>query len=243
MLRVEREGAVARFVIARHEARNALDEKTLRALGDAASSIGEDVRAVVLWGEGEAFCSGGDLSELRDRNTAADAEKLTDFGADVMAKIAAIPALTIAAIQGPAFGGGAELAVACDVRVVGPRARISFKQAVMGTTTSWGSTARLLRLVGHGGASLLLLTAMEVDADRALELGLAEVKADDPKERSMTIAREAAACGPRACRELKALIAANGDRSMERAAFVRTWSGAEHAEAVARYFAKRGPTS
>lgn len=242
MLRVEREGAVARFVIARPEAKNALDEKTLRALGDAASAVGWDVRAVVITGDGDAFCSGGDLSELRNRGSAADAEKLTDFGAEVMAKVAAIPVLTIAAIDGPAFGGGAELAVACDVRVVGPRARISFKQAMMGTTTSWGSTARLTRLVGHGGASLLLLTAIEVDGDRAIELGLAEAKAEDAKQRAMTLAREAAACGPKASRELKALIAASGDRSMERAAFIRTWSSPEHAEAVAAYFEKRRPT-
>ena len=243
MLRVERDGATALFVIGRPEVKNALDEKPLRALGAAAIAAGADdsVRAVVIAGEGDAFCAGGDLPELRTRGSARDAEALTDLGADVMSRIASLPTLVVAAIQGVAFGGGAELAVACDVRVVSARAKISFKQARMGATTAWGSTERLIRIVGHGAASLLLLTGIEIGADRAIELGLAEVRAENALAGARQIAREAAACGPRAARELKALLLAGGVRATEREAFVRTWSSDEHAEAVAAYFEKRPP--
>jgi enoyl-CoA hydratase len=200
------------------------------------------VRAVVIAGEGEAFCSCGDLSQLRTRGTAVDAETLSDLGADVMSRIAAMPIIVVAAIQGVAFGGGAELALACDVRVVSARAKISFKQARLGATTAWGSTERLIRIVGHGAASLLLLTGAEIGADRAIELGLAELRVENALAGAKQIAREAASCGPRAVREIKALLLAGGARAKEREAFVRTWSSDEHAEAVAAYFEKRPPS-
>lgn len=244
MLRVERDGATAIFTIARPEAKNALDEKTLRALGAAAiaASSDETVRAVIISGDGDAFCAGGDLGELRTRGTARDAEALTDLGWDVMGRIASLPVLTIAAIRGPAFGGGAELALACDVRVVSGRARISFKQARMGATTAWGTAERLLELVGSGVAHLLLLTGMEVGAEQAIELRLAEVCAENALEAALSIAREAADCGPQASAEIKKLLRAGGARSEERAAFVRTWSSGEHAAAVNAYFLRRGST-
>jgi len=242
MLRVERDGGAAIFTIARPEAKNALDEKTLRALGDAATSIDASVRAVIVRGAGDAFCAGGDLAELRSRGTAKDAEALTDLGHAVMSKLASLPVLTIAAIQGVAYGGGAELALACDVRVVSGRARISFKQARMGTTTSWGTAERLLDLVGSGAAHLLLLTGMEVGPDRAIELGLAEVRAEDAMEAALSIADQAVGSGPEATAEIKKILRARGDRSVEREAFIRTWSSAEHAAAVERYFARRGST-
>jgi enoyl-CoA hydratase len=244
MLRVEREGATAVFTIVRPEAKNALDEKTLRALGTAASeaSSDESIRAVIVCGEGDAFCAGGDLGELRTWGSAKDAEALTDLGADVMGRLASLPVLTLAAIQGPAFGGGAELALACDVRIVSGRAKISFKQARMGATTAWGTAERLLALVGTGAAHLLLLTGMEVGAERAIELGLAEVIAENALEAAHAIADEAARCGPRASAEIKALLRSGGERSLERAAFIRTWSSEEHAAAVRAYFAGRGST-
>lgn len=244
MLRVERDGTTAHFVIGRPEAKNALDEKTLRALGAAAIAAGADdsIRAIVIRGEGDAFCAGGDLAELRTRGNARDAEALSDLGADVMTRIASLPAIVIAAIQGVALGGGAELALACDVRVVSARAKISFKQARLGATTAWGSTERLIRIVGHGAASLLLLSGVEIGADRAIEIGLAEVRAENALAGAAQIARDAAACGPRAVRELKALLLAGGARAKEREAFVRTWSSDEHTEAVAAYFEKRPPS-
>jgi len=231
MLRVERDGGVALLVLDRPKTHNALDEATLIALEDATKI---DARAFVITGQG-AFCSGGDLAELKHRGSAEDAAAISDLGARVLAAIEAAP-LVIAAIDGVAFGGGAELALACDVRIAGDGAKIGFKQAQMGATTAWGTTARLLQTTGRGVASLLLLTGREIDADEAVALGLCELRAKDARAAAVELAKSACACGPSAVKELKALISAGGARDRERAAFVRTWSGAEHAAAIAAYF-------
>jgi enoyl-CoA hydratase len=236
MLRAERDGEVLLLVLDRPRTKNALDESTLRAIGDAMAT---DARAIVLTGDHGAFCSGGDLGELRHRATAGDAERLSDLGAEVLSKIEQATVPVFAAIDGIAFGGGAELAMACDVRVAGDDARISFKHAKMGATTAWGTSARLLRTVGHGVASLLLLTAIEIDADRAFHLGLVEVRANSARAAALDLARRVVACGPHAVRELKDLLRAGGVRERERAAFVRTWSSEEHAAAISAFFAHR----
>lgn len=243
MLRAERDGATAVLTLARPEVRNALDERTLRALADAVDAASADprARAIVLRGEGPAFCAGGDLGELRARTSEADAAALSDLGARVAVGLARAPKLVVAAVHGPALGGGAELALACDVRVVSAGARFAFKHARMGTTTAWGGAARLERLVGAGVARLLLLTACEVDAFRAVDIGLAELNAEDATAAALELAQGCAACGPSAVRELKALLDTGGARAAEREAFVRTWSSAEHAEAVEAHFARRPP--
>jgi enoyl-CoA hydratase/carnithine racemase len=247
VLKVERSGGAVVWTIARPESKNALDGATLTALLAAAEEASGDptLRAVVLTGAGDSFVSGGDLRELRDRSSVADAEAFADAGARVCSALEGLRVPVFAAIPGPAFGGGAELALACDLRVADPSARISFKQVRMGVTTAWGTIGRLVALVGSGAAARLLYTAEEVRAESALGMGLVDAVSapGGSVERALVWAGEVALGAPGAVAEMKALLrAARPDvRGLERERFVATWSGAEHAEAMGAYFERRKP--
>jgi enoyl-CoA hydratase/carnithine racemase len=245
MLRVERTGPFAIWTIDRPGAKNALDEKTLDALAAAAvgARVEPDLRAIVLTGAGDAFVSGGDLRELRDKNATHDAERFAEAGSLLCTAIEGLAVPVLAAIQGPAFGGGAELALACDLRLGDPSARISFKQVRMGVTTAWGTIGRLTSVVGRSGAARLLYTAQEVPADAALAMGLLDgVSAPGGAvELALVWAADIALGSPSAVAEMKALLrAARPDGgTLERERFVATWTGADHKEAMEAHFGKR----
>lgn len=248
MLVVERQGAVAIWTIARPEAKNALDHATLNELIDAVAEAGRDrsVRAVVLTGEGHTFVSGGDLRELRGKNTPQDAERFSDLGWDLTRAMSELPVPIVCAMPGPAIGGGAELALACDMRVADLRAKISFKQVRMGVTTAWGTVPRLVALVGVGTAARLLYTSHEVAAAEAKLLGLVDEVTENGLARTTALAwaSDIAEASPRAVAEMKRLVretvATTHDvRAIERQLFVDTWSGADHNEAVEAYFERR----
>lgn len=250
MLHVEKESGVVVWTIDRPHAKNALDHATLGALllaiREAAGD--RDVRAAVITGAGDAFVSGGDLRELRGRSTPEDAERLTDAGFELTSAIAEAPFPVLAALPGPAIGGGAELAVACDMRIADARARIAFKHVRMGVTTSWGSVPRLVALVGPAVAARLLFSAREVSATEAKQLGLVDEVTDGGLSRSTAVAwaAEIAQGSPTAIAAMKALLrealaTARDLRRAEREAFVATWSGPDHDEAVEAYFERRPP--
>jgi enoyl-CoA hydratase len=248
MLVVERQGAIVIWTVDRPQARNALDHATLGALLDAVLAARRDttVRAAVLTGAGHTFVSGGDLRALRDKNAAADAEKFSDLGWDLTRAMADLPVPVVGALPGPAIGGGAELALACDMRVATPRAMMSFKQVRMGVTTAWGTVPRLVSLVGAGMASRLLFTAQEIGAAEAKSLGLVDEVADDALTTALAWASDIAEGSPRAVAEMKRLVrettaTARDVRALERQTFVATWSSADHAEAVEAYFERRPP--
>lgn len=248
MLVVERQGAVAIWTIARPEAKNALDHATLNELIDAVAEAGRDrsVRAVVLTGEGHTFVSGGDLRELRDKNTPQDAERFSDLGWDLTRAMGELPVPIVCAMPGPAIGGGAELALACDMRVADLRAKISFKQVRMGVTTAWGTVPRLVALVGAGTAARLLYTSHEVAAAEAKLLGLVDEVTENGLARTTALAwaSDIAEGSPRAVGDMKRLVretvaTAAAVRATERQLFVDTWSGPDHSEAIEAYFERR----
>lgn len=249
MLKVERIETFEIWRVDRPSAKNALDSATLEALANAVkwAALNPTLRAIILTGTGDTFVSGGDLKELRERTSVADAEQLSDAGYSVCEGIRRLAIPVIAAVNGAAIGGGAELALACDLRIFDANARISFKQAQMGVTTAWGTLERLVRVAGHAAASRLLFTAEEIGAADALALGIASRLA--PANESMAIAMHTAEqilrASPDAIAEMKMLLAAvpekDATRALERAAFVRTWTGPDHKEAVDAFFERRQP--
>lgn len=248
MLRVELHGGVVVWTVDRPHAKNALDHATLAALNDAVreAAADRDVRAAIVTGAGGAFVSGGDLRELRGRSTPEDAERLSDAGFALTTSIAEAPFPVIAAVSGPAIGGGAELALACDMRVADAQARIAFKHVRMGVTTSWGSAPRLIALVGPAVAARLLFTAREIDAAEAKRLGLVDEVSEDARSTAIAWAAEISEGSPAAVAAMKGLVrealaTARDVRRAERAAFVATWSGPDHDEAVEAYFERRAP--
>lgn len=251
MLRVTRDGGAAVWTLDRPEARNALSGELVEKLTRAVVEASRDatVRSAILTGAGGSFASGGDLRELRGRSSAEDAAALSDIGAELCRVIAEAPFPVIAVLTGAAFGGGAELAVACDMRIAEDRAKICFKHARMGVTTAWGTLPRLLSLVGTAATGRLLYTAQELRAVEARAMGLIDHVADPGAAMATAIAwcTDIEASAPAAVAETKRLIRqAEAElfarvRPLEREAFIRTWSSPAHEEAIEAYFSRRVP--
>ena len=250
MLHVEREGPVVIWTIDRPAAKNALDHATLNELIDAVREAGRDatVRTAILTGAGHAFVSGGDLRELRDKSSPQDADRFSELGFELCRTMAELPFPIVCALPGPAIGGGAELALACDIRVADLRAKIAFKQVRMGVTTAWGTVQRLIAAVGAGVAARLLYTAHEVGAAEAKLIGLVDEVTENGLARTTALAwaLDIAQGSPKAIADMKRLVreasaSAPDVRALERQLFVDTWIGADHREAVEAYFERRVP--
>ncbi len=250
-MRVERRGGVEIWTLDRPQARNALDAATFHDLEQAAGRAAGDeaLRAIVLTGDGDVFASGGDLRELRTALGPDDAERLATTGTWVCDRLAALAVPVIAALPGAAIGGGAELAVACDLRVAAPAASLCFKHAHMGVTTAWGTLPRLVSLVGIAAASRLLLTAQPVGATEAMRLGLVDAVSDElpgaPLALALRWADDVTKGAPLAVAGMKAMLRAASQsdalRTLERERFLQSWASADHADAVEAFFEKRAP--
>ena len=175
LLRSEDRGAVRLLTIDGEKQLNVLSRALVAELGEEAARAGADaaVRAVVVTGAGDkAFCAGANLKE-RQGWTEDDVRRwLVELHAGLRA-IERCPKPWIAAINGLALGGGCELALACDLRVVDPAAQLGLTEVKIGVIPGGGGTVRLARVIGLGRARDLILTARRVDAAEALQLGLA----------------------------------------------------------------------
>jgi enoyl-CoA hydratase len=187
LVRSERVGPLLLVTITRAEKRNALSADTLRALEDAfrSSAGAADMIAAILTGDGtRAFAAGGDLRELQALRTAQTIEPFTRAARKALNAIRQYPVPVIAALNGDALGGGAELAVACDVRVAVAHARIGFVQGKLAVSTAWGGGIDLMRLLGSARALELLASGRLVGAPEALALGLVNAVAP-PEEQDL----------------------------------------------------------
>lgn len=166
------EGPVARLTLERPRARNALSRAMADALDAALARLAtmEGTRAVVVAGRGRSFCAGADISEMPTLSP-AEAEALAGRWQRIMDAFAALPQVTIAAVQGHALGGGLMLAIAQDLRVAEASARFGLPEVTLGFNPGYG-IARLLDIAGGGHARDLMLTARVVDAAEAHRMGL-----------------------------------------------------------------------
>jgi enoyl-CoA hydratase len=187
---------------------NLITRQLTRDLGDtlAAVEANRDVRTVVVCGAGpRAFSAGSDIKELpglMDRGTVVE-EKLS-FENDAFDRLAGLAQPTIAAIGGLTLGGGAELALCCDYRIMGADARIGFPEIHLGAMPGSGGLSRLPRLIGASQAMGLLLDGNPIGAHRALEIGLVnEVVQDSPIEGAIARAKEWASRASVAARAIK----------------------------------------
>jgi enoyl-CoA hydratase len=166
------DGAVARLTLERPEAMNALDRDLTtaieRALEDLAAAGAPTV--LVLAGQGRAFCAGNDIAEM-GAITGDEAQALAERQARLMARFAALPQVTIAAIHGHALGGGLMLALAQDLRVAEASARLGLPEVTLGFNPGYG-IERLLDVAGGAHARDLMLTARIVGAEEAHRMGL-----------------------------------------------------------------------
>jgi len=168
-LSVSASGAVGRLTLARSARLNALSPDTLRELALAARWLNEQpgLKAVVVCGEGRAFCAGFDID---DAKTPVDAE-VVDLGRRMAEAIDAIRAITIARIHGHCVGGGLVLAAACDLRIASTGTRFSIPELDLGIPLAWGGIPRLVRELGPAVTKELVLTCRPFTAQEAQALG------------------------------------------------------------------------
>jgi len=179
MIDLDRDDGVATITVDRPDRLNALNTDTLEALEEALAEA-EDARALVLTGAGDdAFVAGADIAYMADLSV-AEAQAYAELGHRVTDAIEGFPAPVIAAINGYAFGGGCELALAADLRVASERAVLGQTEIDLGIVPGWGGTQRISRLVGDELARHLVFFGERVDAQDAHQYGLVgEVVAHD----------------------------------------------------------------
>src|SRR5689334_4594387 len=173
-LLIERRGGVTLLFVNRPAVLNAIHRESLEEIAAAARAFVADPsqRALVVTGSGEkAFISGADIGELQPLGPAA-AEDISRFGQAVVEVLERSPKPVIAAINGYAFGGGCELALACHVRLASPNAVLGLPEVKLGIIPGYGGTQRLPRLVGPGRALELILTGRSIKAEEAELIGL-----------------------------------------------------------------------
>jgi enoyl-CoA hydratase len=208
---VEIDGGVAVVTMNRPDALNAFNSEQLDLLGAAFHALSQDraVRVVILTGAGDrAFAAGADIKEMVDL-TPAEALAFGRKGHAITSAVERLPQPVIAAVNGYAFGGGCELAIACDIRLAAENARFAQPEVGLGIPPGWGGTQRLPRLIGPGLAAEMIFTGRQVHAEDAYRIGL--VNAVHPLDRLMPAAREMAADitrkSPSALRAAKTLMA------------------------------------
>ncbi|NXJ17292.1 ECHD1 decarboxylase, partial [Dicrurus megarhynchus] len=136
----------------------------------------EDGKGLIIHGAGNTFCSGSDLNAVKEisNSQASDGMNMCMFMQNTLTRLMRLSLISVALVQGKAFGGGAELTTACDFRLMTTGSEIRFVHKHMGLVPGWGGAARLVRIVGSGAALQLLGGAARVDPERALRLGLSE---------------------------------------------------------------------
>lgn len=198
-LRVEYDGAVSRIVLARPEAANTVNLTLARSLVTAVDEIGaRHSRVVILAAEGRAFCGGGDVREMAAAaDVAAYVSELADTFHDALRLLHALDAVTIAAVDGAAAGGGLGLALSADVIIAGEHARFLTAYETIGLTPDSGVSWLLPRAIGTARAAAMSTLSLLVDARTAYEWGMvAEVVASDRLEATVTALSERLAQRP-----------------------------------------------
>ena len=229
---------------------NLVDKALLRALNEAIAGLDgrADVRCVIVHGgTARAFCAGSDIREFAHLRHDASEHKIL-FEDMVLRRLAGLPMPTIAAIDGPALGGGFELALACDLRVAKAGVALGLPESRLGGLAGSGAL-RLTRLVGPARAKQLLFTGEALADERALAWGLVNEIATDGSalDAARALAAAIAARGPLSNRLAKSLVDAAHDMPLDAGLALATraqqqiFDGADLHEGAAAFFAKRPP--
>lgn len=211
-------------------------------------AVQDDVLVIILTGEGRAFVAGADIAEMSSF-TPLQARVFAQNGHRALGKIAQVEKPVIAAVNGFALGGGCEIALACDIRVLADTAKIGQPEVNLGLIPGFGGTQRLARLVGPGIAKELIMTADTLDAAEAFRIGLANkvVSAEQLIPVVTEIAKKIASKGPTAVRLAKTCINRGLDcdlstgNAFEIEAFGVCFASQEPREGTAAFLEKRKP--
>lgn len=249
-----RHDGFVRICINRPEKRNALSMATLDSIAAAFNEAAgdTDLRLAVLTGAGDkSFAAGGDLKELASVKGEEAAVAMANHAKAALSAVRNFPLPVVAALNGDALGGGAELAMACDMRVAASHARIGFIQGKLGITSAWGGGVDLMRLVGTA-AALQMMTRMEViGSEKAGAMGLYNATAEegtsleDAVEEFIKPMRSQSPHVMRSFKEIALYLRRNNREEMDRLEthnFGLAWAHPDHDRAVERLMNKTRAT-
>lgn len=253
VLRVDRRAACVLLTIERPHAGNSISAEVTAALDKAVDALEQErgLAAIVITGAGDKFfSSGGDIKQYRALATREQLRAAFDRPRSLLDRLEALPVPVIAAVNGIAMGGGAELMLACDLRLAAPGARIGFPYVRLGLIPGWHGAERLVRVCGHANAMHLLTTGEPVAAGEALRLGLVHQVCDEVPvvEAALELAAGIAESAPLAVaatkRVLQGIARLSGQqaRALAEHAFEDLWMSEDHREAEAAFAEKRRPT-
>jgi enoyl-CoA hydratase len=248
-IKVSVDGAIARVTIDRPAALNALSSKVMAELTQICGELElqADVRVVIVTGGGpKAFVAGADIAEMADL-TPLQAQAFAEMGGALGAAIEASEKAWIAAVNGFAFGGGCELALACDFIHAADTAKLGQPEVKLGVIPGFGGTQRLARRVGVAKAKELCMTGDAISAAEALRIGLVDAvwPASELLDKVTDLGKRIAANGPLATAECKRLIQQGQSTTLEHAlameqrSFGLIFATADQKEGMAAFLAKR----
>lgn len=241
---------IALVTISRPEALNALNSEFFTEFNDFLTFVekNDGIKVLVITGEGKSFVAGADISELVNMNY----EKACCFsklGQKTFSRLGELKIPVIAAVNGYALGGGCELAMACDFRIVSKTAKFGQPEVNLGLIPGYAGTQRFSRLAGLGNALYAILSGEMIDAEQALKIGLAQ-KITEPEnlmDEVMMVAKKMAANGSQAVRKSKEIIRKGFDTSLKEAsaleaeAFSRLFDYPSTKEGLTAFLEKRKP--
>lgn len=252
VLRVERKGAALLLTITREHAGNSMSREVTAAIESAIASIEGDasLRAIIVTGSGtKFFCSGGDIKQYRDLETRERLGEVFARPRNLLDHLETLPVPVIAAVNGYALGGGAELMLACDIRFAAPQAKIGFPYVKLSLIPGWHGIDRLSRNCGYGTAMHLLTTGEPVSATEAKRLGLINevVTEGSVVDAALKLSGRLEVAAPLSLAATKRVLTSaytqprDASRKLAEQTFADLWMSDDHREAEAAFAEKRPP--
>lgn len=252
LLKIKKIESIEIWTLNRPYAGNSISYELALELEKALVSVRGDhsISTIIITGEGEKFfCTGGDVKKYANFHTKEELQTVFDKICDVLDLIEAIDIPVIAAINGFAIGGGLEVALACDLRVMCNFAELGFPQSRIGVIPGWNGIERILSTISRGTAMKLLLTGDRITSAEALRIGLIDVVAENQPvlEVALTLAHKIQSAAPMSVRSVKKVVRENlyssraDARRAARDEFATLWFTNDHKEAESAFAQKRKP--
>ncbi|MBE0408172.1 MAG: enoyl-CoA hydratase/isomerase family protein [Anaerolineales bacterium] len=236
---------IAIIQVDRPKVSNALDWEAMHTFAGYIDKAYQEpeLKALILTGTGKTFIAGGDLKKLSTYKRETDGRRLARIMSSALNRLEGLPCLTLAAVNGLARGGGAEIALACDFRILSENSDLGFVQISMGLSPGWGGGQRLLRLVGYSRALEWLIEGRILSADEAFAFGVANRLAPTGRALSTAIefARQLASQPLGVVNAIKRILRAGlifpkeTAGAIEMETFVQLWTTEEHFQAVEKF--------
>ena len=208
VLNVKIEDGIALVKLNRPEAMNALNTRFFNEMDAVVASLSgrDDVKVMIVTGEGKAFAAGADIAEMVNMSQEEGSE-FSKLGQNTFAGMEKLEIPVIAAVNGFSLGGGCELAMACDFRIASSKAKFGQPEVNLGLIPGYGATQRLSRLTGLADALYLLMTADMISAEEALRIGLVQkvVEPEELMDEVFAIAKKIMSKGQDSIRKVKAV--------------------------------------